>query len=82
MLVFNTKFCIGNKINEFLGKISFEVYLIHGVVFGVVATFIPNSISGVFILLSLLFTVIIAYILHNVGMWLLQCCNKLLNIKN
>lgn len=79
MLTFNVKINIGNKINKFLGEISFEVYLVHGVIFGTVASISPQIVSGIFIAVSLLFTVIIAYILHYIGKHILQRINKILN---
>ncbi len=48
----------------FLGKISFEVYLIHTVVFELLENKISWLSSGVFILLSIILTVIMAVIVH------------------
>ena len=61
ILALNTHILIGNKVNQFLGTISFEVYLLHGVVFGLLESMTWIQSSGVFILTSLIVTVIIAY---------------------
>lgn len=61
ILVLNSHICIGNKVNQVLGRISFEVYLLHGIVFGLLENTTGIQSSGVFILLSLIVTVIIAY---------------------
>lgn len=67
ILIANVKFHIGNRISMFLGEISFEVYLIHGNVFGSISKMIPNLSSGVFILISLIVTVMIAFIVHMIA---------------
>lgn len=62
MLAVNTRISIGNRVSNFLGKISYEVYLIHGMIFGLVATILPELDSGVFIILSMALTVIVSVI--------------------
>ena len=64
ILIANVKFHIGNKICMFLGEISFEVYLIHGNVFYVISKIFPSLSSGIFILICLILTVIIAFMIH------------------
>lgn len=64
VLVSNVRINYGNKVNMFLGKISFEVYLIHTVVFELLENKISWLSSGVFILLSIILTVIMAVIVH------------------
>lgn len=68
VLVANIRFRIGNKISLFLGEISFEIYLSHGKVFSLVSKLIPKLSSGVFILLSIILTVIFAYLIHILAM--------------
>lgn len=73
ILILNRKIRIGNKISYFLGDISFEVYLMHGFVFKIIARILPNINSGGFVLLSIVTTVILAAIVHIM-------CNKLLKV--
>ena len=56
MLAVNSHVAIGNKVSLFLGSISYEVYLLHGIVFGLIAFFTPEISSGVFIGLSIVIT--------------------------
>ena len=67
MLAANTRIEIGNKVSLFLGSISFEVYLLHGTVFTLIAHFVLEIISGAFIVMSIIVTVILALIVHKVG---------------
>lgn len=60
MLAVNTRINIGNRVSNFLGAISFEIYLIHGMVFELIATMLPELDSGVFIILSITITVIVS----------------------
>lgn len=55
---------IGNCINSFLGKISYEIYLIHGAVFSVLNIIRQNWISGIYIFVSLLITILLSILLH------------------
>lgn len=64
ILFLNTKISIGNKVSGFLGNISYEVYLLHGITFGFVVTFASSIQSGMFILVSICITVFIAWLIH------------------
>ncbi|WP_022769270.1 acyltransferase family protein [Butyrivibrio sp. NC2007] len=64
VLATNVKVSYGNKINSFLGEISFEIYLLHGRVFKMVYTLLPKLKSGVFIICSIVLTVICALVVH------------------
>lgn len=57
---------VGNKVNSFLGNISYEVYLLHGGVFSILATIIPDINSGLFVVLSIMLTVALAYLLNQI----------------
>ena len=62
------KIKVGNKLNEFLGSISYEVYLLHPVAFALVASINEGIMnSGIFIVVSLLITIIAAYFLNVLG---------------
>lgn len=56
----NTKVKIGNKISIFLGNVSYEIYLLHGLIFGIVSHIMPQMPSGLFIAISLAVTVILS----------------------
>lgn len=53
LLFINTKISIGNKALDFLGNISYEMYLSHTVVISLLSRLLPDVSSGVFILLVL-----------------------------
>ena len=60
LLALNTTISIGNPISRTLGAISFEVYLLHGGVFFALESAFPELNSGVFILASLLLTILLS----------------------
>lgn len=64
ILVGNSRINIGNKIISFLGKISFEMYLLHGTVIHTVSVLCAGIESGFFILITLLITFILACTVH------------------
>lgn len=72
MLALNTRIEIGNRISSFLGRISFEVYLLHGIVFDVIESIAPNMASGVFILTSLVLTIFLSAWLQRLGCWIMN----------
>lgn len=51
------KIRIGNRVNQFLGKISYEVYLIHSAVIEVLLPMLPQWESGVMILIAYVVTI-------------------------
>lgn len=67
IFVYNSKFKIGNTVNRFLGKISYEVYLIHGLSFLIVDYFIPGINSGLFILLSIAITIVLSILINKIA---------------
>lgn len=72
ILILNSRIKIGNKLIQYLGSISFEVYLSHGSVFLIVRTLFPNLGSGVFLLVSAALTILISAFLQSLGKWLLD----------
>ena len=54
------KITIGNKVLAFLGSISYEVYLLHGIVFGITDYILPGANSWMFIWISVTLTVLLA----------------------
>ena len=57
----------GNKFSFWLGNISYEVYLIHGIMMGILAYYIPELNSGYFILFTVLSTLVISFLIHEIG---------------
>jgi len=51
------KMRIGNRVNQFLGKISYEVYLIHSAIIEVLLPMLPQWESGVLILIAYIVTI-------------------------
>lgn len=64
ILVSNIRLSYGNAVSMFLGRISFEIYLVHGAVIHILQGLLPKLSSGVFILLTLIVTVGMAFVLH------------------
>lgn len=58
---------VGNKVNSFLGDISYEVYLLHRGVFAVLAIINTGINSGLYVILSILLTVAFAFLLNKVS---------------
>ena len=56
-----------NRISEFLGNVSYEIYLSHGFMMGVVAYFFPNMNSGLFLIFTILLTILFSYFIHAIG---------------
>lgn len=76
LLVFtlSSKRTFGNKAVSYLGGISYEVYLSHGFIMGVLNRFCPEMSSGVFILSTVIFTIIFSALIHSVGKPLVKMC--------
>lgn len=73
LLALNTKISIENPVSRTLGDISFEVYLLHGAVFLALESAFPALNSGVFILASLLLTILLSLAARKAG-------NQILNV--
>ena len=67
MLASNVRVSYGNKISMFLGKISFEVYLIHNGLMTILKGVFPKLTSGVFILVALALTIILAFVFNRIS---------------
>lgn len=79
MLALNVRIALGNKLSLFLGKISYEVYLLHGAVFGLLAAFAPGLDSGVFIVLSIAVTIVLSWLVSIVSKPIVGGLNKWLS---
>lgn len=60
------KLKVGNKVNSFLGNISYEIYLLHGGVFALIAAVDTNMNSGFFVITSVVVTIILAFVVNRV----------------
>lgn len=67
MLLLTVKRKYGNLISLYLGKISYEVYLSHGMVMGMLASLCPQLSSGWFIFLTYCITLGFSSAIHAVG---------------
>ena len=72
MLAINVKVSIGNRVSNYLGSISFEVYLVHILSFSIVKKITPDMSSGVFILVSLILTVVLASAIKRISTVIIQ----------
>lgn len=72
ILILNSRIKLGNPVISFLGEISFEVYLTHPDVFYFVETLLPDLDSGVFIVVSMITTVLFAAMVHKLSLMLLK----------
>ena len=57
---------IGNRFGLWLGNVSYEVYLCHGMVMEFLAYAMSELSSGMFILLAVVATLIISYFVHGI----------------
>lgn len=73
MLESDSIWLFAGRLNSFLGSISYEVYLIHSVVFRVMSSMLSGrGASGPFILGCLLISVLLAYCAHRISSFLLR----------
>lgn len=72
------KLKVGNRVNGFLGSISYEVFLIHGATFRILMLFDRNGDmnSGEFILLSIILTIMLATLLKKISGYLAKEVKK------
>lgn len=64
ILLLNFRIPIGNAVSRLLGKVSYEVYLIHGATFAFLTALPVEINSGLFVLFSILITVALSIILN------------------
>lgn len=80
MLIFQAtgKIKVGNKANNFLGNISYEIFLIHGFVLDTLAILFKDrsDLSGLYICSSLVVTVIMAVIIDRLSRPLIKRLKK------
>ena len=67
----------GNKVSQWLGDVSYEVYLSHCMVMGALAYWLPESIdSGMFLFLTVCVTLALSTGVHAVGKPLVKVMRK------
>lgn len=74
LFILSSKRTLGNRVADYLGDISYEVYLSHGFVMGVIEWFHPELSSGVFILSTVIITICFSAAVHTVGKVLVKWC--------
>ena len=58
----------GDKVSDWLGSISYEVYLSHGMVMGIMALLLPSEFnSGLFLFLAISATLLLSTCVHAIG---------------
>lgn len=78
MLALNVKISVGNRVSNYIGSISYEVYLIHGLAFQIVEKIKPDMLSGLFVLSSLIVTLIISSVAKKINVSIIQTLEKLI----
>lgn len=81
ILLINSRISIGNKALEFLGKISFEIYLTHIGIMNFIANFFPEISSGIFISATIISTIIVSAIIHSAVEKILKITSQIQNKK-
>lgn len=76
LCLISKEWSFGNAVSRFLGEISFEMYLSHGICLQIVMFFFPSLHSGPFLLLSIGLTILVSWLLHSVSAPLVRFCRK------
>ena len=78
IMLFLSRFFVGNRTNKFIGSVSYETYLIHTIVFSQIMFFDKNHFlnSAVFIWLSILITISSSYFVKTISNACLRCLTK------
>ncbi|MDD6209474.1 MAG: acyltransferase family protein [Bacteroidales bacterium] len=61
----------GNFFGRYLGRISYEIYLLHGAVMGILA-YRGIKTSGIFIIATVLFTILFSIIINKISMFIID----------
>lgn len=67
VLTLNSKIAVGNKVIHFMGDISYEIFLVHGIALEFFSVQFAGISSGLFIFLSIVFTIVAAYFVHRIS---------------
>jgi len=72
VLTLNSKIALGNKAILFIGDISYEIFLVHGIVMGFLEVCFEEISSGIFILLSVVLSIATAYLVHGISEFVIK----------
>ena len=67
VFLFSQKRTFKNKANVFIGKISYEIYLSHGVAMKIVHDLAPDVSSSIFIFSTIFITILISSLIHPIS---------------
>ena len=76
LLLLTVKRNFGDKLSIYLGKISYEVYLSHGGIMGLITFCTPKISSGIFIVLTYMVTLLFSAFIHVISERLVRICRK------
>ena len=76
VLLLNSKISLGNKIISFIGEISYETFLVHWLVTEFVTKVFGGVSSGVFILLTIVLTLMVAFVVHKLSELVIKCLSR------
>ena len=74
VLIITSRLKLGNKTIFYLGSISYEIYLSHWFVLDALTIRFPNIRSGMFIISTVLLTIIISSVVHIASKQLISLC--------
>lgn len=60
LLLLNIRFSLGNRANQYLGSISYEIYLLHNVAFALLMCGLPGLSSGAFVAGAVAVTILLS----------------------
>ena len=67
LFLISQKRTFGNSVGRLLGDISFEIYLSHGLIMGILAYLFPSFESGIFLILSAVTTIFFSCLVHEIA---------------
>ena len=76
LFVLSSQRKFGNRIINFLGDISYEVYLSHGFIIYLLKNFTPDLSSGIFILLTVSLTIVFSTLIYYIDRPIVKLCRK------
>lgn len=80
ILILNIHISIGNKCTIFLGKISYEIYIVHIYVYIIMDKLLIADNSALYIVSSIIITIIVSYIISNVVNIIFKMCNRMIEL--
>lgn len=74
LFMMSSQMKFGNKVINFLGDISYEVYLSHGFIMSCLVNVFPGLPSGWFILTTVMLTIVFSAVIHYIGKPIVRFC--------